>query len=131
MNEESGPKVLEDELTELDPPYESKEEAMIGKLLDRYGMPFFYKQATIIYNQGKNEIWNPTFTLPQYGCAVIDYVPQEKQAVERIEIYRYNQIPATVLGPKDLDKPNFQQELYEKLQRQTTRIQNPSLYKAP
>ena len=128
MNEESGSKILEDELTELDPPYESKEETRIGRLLDKYGLSFFYKQATIIYNQHRNEIWNPTFTLPQYGCAVIDYVSQEKQAAERIKIYRYNQIPATVLGPKDLDKPSFQQDLYEKLQRQISQVQDLSHY---
>jgi len=63
------------------------------------------------------------------ACAVIDYVPQKKQAAERINIYRYNQIPATVLGPEDLDKPNFQQELYEKLQRQTSQLQDLSLYR--
>jgi len=131
MNEESGLKILEDELTELDPPYESREEAVVGRLLDKYGILFFYKQATIIHNQGKNEIWNPTFTLPQYGCSLVDYLQDEATIPERINIYRYNQIPATVLGPKDLDKPNFQQELYENLQRQTSRLQDLSLYKGP
>jgi hypothetical protein len=131
MNEKAEVETLDSQLGELEPPYESENEARIGRLLDKYGIPFFYGQATIIYNKGKNEIWNPSFTLPQYGCAVIDYVPQEKQAAERINIYRYNQVPATVLGPKDLDKPNFQQELYEKLQRQISRLQDLSLYKAP
>lgn len=131
MNEESGLKLLEDELTELEPPYESDNEAGIGRLLDKYGIPFFYKQATIVYNKGKNEIWKPSFTLPQYGCAVIDYVPQEKQAAERINIYNYNQIPATVLGPPDLDKPNWQESLYEKLQQESKRLSGLSFYKAP
>ena len=131
MNEESGIKLLEDELTELEPPYESDNEARIGRLLDKYGIPFFYKQATIVYNKGKNEIWKPSFTLPQYGCAVIDYVPQEKQAAERINIYNYNQIPATVLGPPDLDKPNWQESLYEKLQQESKRLSGLSFYKAP
>jgi len=39
---------LEDMLTELDPPYESKEELKIGRTLDQYGIPFFYKQAMIV-----------------------------------------------------------------------------------
>jgi len=56
---------------------------------------------------GKNEIWKPSFAFPQYGCFVIDYIAQEKQAAERTNIYRYNHIQATVLGPKDLDKPTF------------------------
>jgi len=107
-----------------------EQEVIIGHLLDQYGIPFFYKQATIIYNDGKNKFLKPTFTLPQYGCAVIDYVPQEKQAAERINIYHYNQISATLVGPKELDKPNFQQELYEKLLRQTRQQQDLSSYKA-
>ena len=130
-NKKSEVETLDKQLGELEPPYGSEEEAIIGRLLDKYGIPFFYKQATIIYNNGKNEVWNPTFTLPQYGCAVIDYVPQEKQAAERIDLYRYNQIPATVLGPPDLDKPNWQGTLYEKIQRQTSRLQDMSPHKAP
>ena len=104
-------------LTDLDPRYESKQELQIGRMLDQYHVPFFYRQPTVIYNDGKNEIWKPSFTLPQYGCSVIDYIAQEEQAAERINIYRYNQIPGTVIGPKDLDRPNWQQTLYEKIQQ--------------
>ncbi len=35
---------LGDMLTELDPSYESKEELQIGRMLDQYGIPFFYRQ---------------------------------------------------------------------------------------
>ena len=125
---------LKNLLDELDPAYESKEELKIGHILDQYGIPFFYKQATVIYNDGKNEIWKPTFTLPQYGCHVIDYVAGHSgQNTDDIiqqhkQIYDYNQIPATVLGPKDLDKPDFQDELYEKLQQEFQRMHNLSLY---
>jgi len=120
---------LTDLLNEDDPPYESAEELRIGRVLDQYGIPFFYRQPTVIYNDGKNEIWKPTFTLPQYGCSVIDYIAEQKQAAERIDIYRYNQIPATVLGPKDLDKPNFEQNLYQKLKEEFCRWHNPMAYK--
>ena len=128
-NENQDPK-LEDMLTELDPPYESKEELEIGRLLDQYGMPFFYKQATIIYDQGKNEIWHPTFTLPQYGCAIIDYIDNtDTQSLDqRIQVYRYNQIPATVLGPKDLDKSDFGNDLYQKLKEEIYRFDDPLAY---
>jgi hypothetical protein len=133
MNETSEVETLDSQLTDLEPPYESDNEAKIGRLLDKYGIPFFYKQATIIYDKGKNEIWNPSFTLPQYGCAVIDYVDDSRKSVleERINIHNYNQIPATVLGPPDLDKPNWQESLYEKLQHETGHLQDLSLYKAP
>jgi hypothetical protein len=70
---------LEDMLTELDPPYESKDELKIGRVLDQYGIPFFYKQATIIYHEGKNDIWKPTFIVYPYGGLVIDYVLGSEQ----------------------------------------------------
>ena len=117
MNHQIKESELTDLLDGLDPPYESKEELGIGRMLDQYGMSFFYKQPTVIYNNGKNEIWHPSFTLPQYGCSLIDYLQDEAAIPERIKIYRYNQIPATVLGSKDLDNPNWQESLYEKIQK--------------
>ena len=120
---------LQDQLTDLDPPYESMEELRIGRVLDQYGLPFFYRQPTIIYNEGANEIWKPSFTLPQYGCQIVDYVPgEDRQPVQdRIRIYRYNKIPAVVLGPKDLDKPNWDRSLYERIQKELQK-QHPLLY---
>ena len=63
---------LEDLLTELDPPYETKDELKVGHVLDRYGVPFFYKQPTIIYNEGRNELWKPSFTLIRLSsCSIL------------------------------------------------------------
>jgi hypothetical protein len=120
-NKKEEPK-LEDMLTELDPPYESKEELQIGRLLDQYGIPFFYKQATIIYNEGQNEVWKPPFTVYPYGGLVIDYVPgseknQNDELLRKEQIYRYNQIPAVLLGPKDLTESNWEDVLYGKIER--------------
>ena len=117
---------LEDMLTELDPPYESKEELKIGRVLDQYGIPFFYRQATIIYNDGKNEIWKPSFTVYPYGGLVIDYVPGSEQdhndeLLQKEQVYRYNQIPAVLLGPKDLTEPNWQEMLYGRIEREYRR----------
>ena len=133
MNNQSEGEALDEQLAELDPPYKSEGKARIGHLLDKYGIPFFYRQATIIYNKGKNEIWNPSFTLPQHGCAVIDYIDESRKSVleEKLNIYNYNQIPATVLGPPDLDKPNWQESLYERLQQKTSHIKDLSLYREP
>ena len=124
---------LEDMLTELDPPYESKEELKIGRVLDQYGIPFFYRQATIIYDQGKNEIWKPTFTLYPYGGLVIDYVPgseqNHKNELRRKEqIYRYNQIPAVLLGPKNLTEPNWEGLLYGKIEKTYKQAFDPMRY---
>ena len=130
MKNENKDQELENILTELDPPYESKEELKIGRLLDKYGIPFFYKQATIIYDQGKNEIWYPTFSMPAYNGAVIDYIDNtDRESLDqKIQIYRYNQIPATVLGPKDLEKPNFENDLYQKLKEKIHQFDDPLAY---
>ena len=124
---------LEDLLTELDPPYETKDELKVGRMLDRYGIPFFYQQATIIYHEGKNEVWKPSFTLYSYGGAVIDYIAgtgqdQQEQRLSRDKIYRYNQIPAAVLGAKDLEKPNWDEDLYQKLEQMYRRAFDPMRY---
>ncbi|MFC1763583.1 hypothetical protein ACFL6U_16080 [Planctomycetota bacterium] len=100
-------------------------------MLDRYGIPFFYQQPTIIYNEGRNEIWKPSFTMYSYGGTVVDYVaessdnPQERM-LNRDKIYKYNQIPAVLLGPKDLTDPNWSKQLYDKL---TSARDNTELYK--
>ena len=91
-------------------------------MLDQYNIPFFYKQATIIYHEDRNEVWKPSFTLYSYCGAVIDYVADigENPQVARLsrdKIYRYNQIPAAVLGPRDLDKPKWDEDLYAKLEQ--------------
>ena len=111
---------LEEKVSDTQPIYETNEPLEISRVLDRYGIPFFYRQPTIVLNpeSGNNEIWKPSFTLPQYGCSVIDYIKNASDINHIKDIYRYNQIPAVVLGPKELTEPNFQQNLYEKIQRE-------------
>ena len=124
---------LEELLTELDPPYETKDELKVGRTLDQYGIPFFYQQPTIIYNEGENEIWKPSFTLYSYSGAVVDYVtdsgenPQER-VLSRDRIYRYNQIPAVVLGPRDIEKPEWDKDLYQKLEQMYRQAVDPMRY---
>ena len=117
-------------LADLDPPYESMEELKIGRMLDRYGIPFFYKQPMVIYNEGKNDIWKPSFTMYSYGGAVIDYIPGagEDHILQRQKLYRYNQIPAIVLTPKDLDERNWDEHLYEKLEQTYHQVLDPMRY---
>lgn len=131
-NETQEPK-LENMLTELDPQYESKEELKVGRMLDQYGIPFFYRQATLIYDQGKNEIWKPSFTLYPYGGLVIDYVPgseegKQDELVQKEHVYRYNQIPAVLMGPKALAEPNWEQLLYRKIEQTYRREFDPVQY---
>ena len=133
MKNETEESELEDMLTELDPPYESKEELQIGRVLDQYGIPFFYRQVTIIYDQGKNEIWKPSFTVYPYGGLVIDYISGSEQSqndelLRKEQIYRYNQIPAVLLGSKDLAEPNWEELLYGKIEKTYKQAFDPMRY---
>lgn len=64
---------------------------------------------------------------------MVDYVDDSRKFVleEKLNIYNYNQISATVLGPPDLDKPNWQESLYEKLQQKISQIKDLSIYREP
>ena len=120
-------------LTELDPPYESKDELKIGRALDQYGIPFFYRQATIVYYEGKNEIWKPSFTAYPYGGLVVDYVPgseqgQNEDILRKQQIYGYNQIPAVLLGPRDLTEPNWEDMLYGRIEQAYRQAFDPMRY---
>lgn len=111
---------LEDQLNILDPPYQTNQELKIGRVLDQYGIPFFYKQPTVVMDPQtkQNEVWKPSFTLPQYGCSVIEYIANVQDQERIIQTYRYNMIPAAVLGPAELDKPQWQQDLYQKIENE-------------
>jgi len=50
---------LEARLAALEPPYKSKGEAQVGRILNRYGIPFIYEQPTLIYDRGRHRIWHP------------------------------------------------------------------------
>ena len=68
---------LEDRLDPLEPPYRSRGEAQIGRLLDRFGIPFFYEQPTLICDRGRHRVWRPDFTLPTYnGISLIELIPE-------------------------------------------------------
>jgi len=133
MTNEIPENELEKSLADLEPPYESEPEQRIGRLLDQYGIPFFYRQPTIIYDQGRNQIMKPSFTLLSYGGAVIDYIPDTANdpRIRQEQLYRYNQIPAVVLGPPDLDKPNWDVNLYKRLKEISRQNFDPALYALP
>ena len=50
---------LEERLAGLEPPYRSQGEAQVGRLLDRYGIPFFYEHPLLILDRGRHRVWHP------------------------------------------------------------------------
>jgi hypothetical protein len=64
---------------------------------------------------------------------VIDYVAgtgqdQQGQRLTRERIYRYNQIPAVVLGRENLERPNWDEDLYQGLQQMYHQSFDPMRY---
>ena len=110
---------LEYYIGKLQPQYESKGQEMIARMLDQYGIPFFYKQATLICDKGRRKIWRPDFTLPTYNNAVIEYNPNNRctdSAGSKSDVYRQNNVAALFLDRSDLAKPDWQQRLYDRLE---------------
>jgi hypothetical protein len=54
-----GASRLEDRLAPWEPPYKSRGEAQVGRLLDRYGIPFFYESPWTVHDDGRQRTWHP------------------------------------------------------------------------
>lgn len=114
---------LEEAIRALEPPYRSRGEAQVGRLLDRYGIPFFYEQPTLVYDHGRHRVWHPDFSLPGYGSMIIEYagmpdVQEYRQRVERKQqVYKANGIPAVFVYPDDLTGPVWAEALYHRIEQ--------------
>ena len=104
---------LGDRLDPLEPPYRSRGEAQVGRLLDRYGMPFLYEPPTLVLDGGRHRVWHPDFTLPTCGGLIVEYagmpdVPGYMQGVRHKErVYAGNRMPALFLYPRNLRWPRW------------------------
>jgi len=124
---------LEARLAALEPPYKSKGEAQVGRVLNRYGIPFVYEQPTLIYDRGRHRVWHPDFTLPSYGSLIIEYagmpdVPEYMQGIRHKEkVYKANQMPALFLYPADLQGPAWPQRIMDHLNDYAVPSQQPGM----
>ena len=115
----AGATRLEDRLGPLEPPYKSRGEAQVGRLLDRYGIPFFYEQTLLVHDRGGYRLWHPDFTLPTYGGLIVEYagmpdVPEYRDGIRHKQrAYRANEIPAMFVYPDDLTGPNWPGRILE------------------
>ena len=125
---------LEDYLAQLEPPYKSRGEAQVGRLLDRYGIPFFYEQPLIVYDRGKNRTWHPDFTLPTYAGLILEYagMPEVDDYMTGIRhkqrAYKANEIPAMFVYPSDLTGPDWPERLLERIEKMYPVVMHESPY---
>ena len=112
---------IEDRLGTLEPPYKSRGEAQIGRLLDRYGIPFFYEQPLIVLDQGRHRRWRPDFTLPHQNGLVVEYAgmpdrPDYMAGIRHKEkVYTANAVPAMFLYPRDLQGPQWPERIIDRI----------------
>ena len=114
---------LEDRLGPLEPPYRSRGEAQIGRVLDRYGVPFFYEQPLVVYDRGRYRTWHPDFTLPRHGGLIVEYagmmdIPDYAQGIEHKKgAYATNDVAAIFVYPEDLARRAWPDRLLERIER--------------
>jgi len=112
---------LEDRLAPDEPPYRSRGEAQVGRLLDRYGIPFFYEHPLVVHDRGRYRVWHPDFTLPEHGRLVVEYagmmdVPDYAAGIRhKQQAYHANRIPALFLYPQDLQGPRWPERIIYRL----------------
>ena len=121
---------LEDKVTDPIAPYQSQEHRKIAQALNSYNLPFVYKQPMLVVENGRKMIEYADFFLPGYNGLAIDYIIESNSAIFRRKknVYQDNQIPAILVGKKDLKQPNWASRLYGTLQQIYHR--NPA-YRAP
>jgi len=121
---------LENRLVGPDYPYESKEESSIAKMLKTYGIPFLYKQPTLVIENGKRMIEYADFFLPTYNGLAIDYIIESNSAIFRRKknVYQDNQIPAVLISRKYMQRSDWQKKLFNRLQKV---YHNRSAYRKP
>ena len=114
---------LEDRLGSREPPYRSRGEAQVGRLLDRYGIPFVHEQPTPIYDRRRQRVWHPDFALPAYGGLLVEYagmmdIPEYAKGIRhKRRAYARNGRRVLFVYPRDLRGPAWPERLMERINR--------------
>ena len=99
--------------------YRSEAERSIADILNAYGIPFYYKQPTLVVDNGHRCIEYVDFWLPTYAGLSIDYLvdPRGDAYKRKMRVYSENQVPATLLTKRDISGRDWQQRLYRRLEQ--------------
>ncbi len=100
-------------------PYRSEAERSIADMLSSYGIPFYYKQPTLVVDNGQRCIEYVDFFLPTYAGLAIDYFTEPKgNAYKRkTRVYSENQVPAAILTKRDISGQGWQGRLHDRIER--------------
>lgn len=117
---------LEDVLENHEPWYRSRGEAQIGRLLDRYGVPFAYEQALQFGAVENRRLYLPDFTILSHNATfaaesapkVIEYLGMLDRAdyrrctIRKMRDYADHGVRALYVRPHELTGPRWQERLY-------------------
>jgi hypothetical protein len=112
---------LEQRLARREPPYRSRGEAQVGRLLDRYGIPFTYELPTMVYDRGRYRQWHPDFTLTALNDLILEYAGMMDQPDyaagirHKQKAYAANGLSALFIYPADLQGPRWPEQLYARI----------------
>ena len=112
---------LERRLVALEPPYRSRGETQVGRLLDRYGIPFFYEQPLVVYDRGRYRLWLPDFTLPEQDGLVVEYAGMPDRpdyaagVLHKQRAYEANEVPAMFVYPDELRGGDWPERLLRRI----------------
>jgi hypothetical protein len=112
---------LEDRLGPHEPPYRSRGEAQVGRMLERYGIPFVHEKPTSIYDRGRQRTWHPDFVLPSYSGLIVEYagmmdVPEYAAGIRhKHSAYARNGLRALFVYPPDLAGHDWPERLIERI----------------
>jgi len=122
---------IEDHLAPDEPSYRSRGEAQVGRLLDRYGLPFQYEPPVQVYDRGRYRVWHPDFVLqgtaqsrgPPVAPFVIEYagMPDRPEYMAGIthksRVYAANGIDAMFIYPQALRGSQWPARLASRIRR--------------
>ncbi len=139
---------LEDVLAHHEPWYRSRGEAQIGRLLDRYGIPFAYEQPLRLAGGHDSQRYLPDFTLlpyddgskPEPATRVIEYLGMldradyRRSTIPKMRDYAAHDVRAMYVLPHELRGRRWQDRLYHRIvdrfgsfyNRPTSSIQGPA-----
>jgi hypothetical protein len=91
----------------------------VGRLLDRYGIPFFYEHPLLVHDRGRYRVWHPDFALPEHGRLIVEYagmpdVPDYAAGIRHKQgVYQANGVAALFLYPEDLSGADWPRKVIE------------------
>ena len=112
---------LDTRLEALEPPYRSRGERKVGRLLDQYGIPFFYEQPLLVLDRGRHRTWHPDFILPTYGGLVVEYAgmpdrPDYMQGIRhKARAFEANGVAALFLYPWDIRGERWEEQVMARI----------------